>query len=109
MIDIFDFSLTDYFYLVILNSFMCVGFFKATQENMILHGLRVFGDKHYPTLNRPVCGCLVCMSSLHSLYTFLPTHLGEGIPLHAFLITWVLYVLALAGLNAVLEQWIRWG
>ncbi len=91
---------------LVANSFLCLGFYVSCKyerdENlkptskMILWWVRYYGQRKLPEwLQAPLYSCLVCMSSLHSIYMFWPWH--ELMPMN--IVLWFGYVLCLAGMN----------
>lgn len=100
-----------YLVLLIINSLMCVGFFSSCgyeidvrtekpTSRMIFWWVSFYGNKYIPTFMPAVSDCLVCMSSVHSLYTFWYFH---QFSLDSFIV-WPFYVLALAGLNRLMAR-----
>jgi hypothetical protein len=87
--------------LLLLNSFVCIGFFYSSQEGMILGFIDYIGLPDW--LKMPLNGCPTCMASLHSTYVFIPALL---------LLNWSwfiypIYILALAGMNTYLYNHIE--
>ena len=84
--------------LLILNSLLCVGISMLSLQGQPLHWLEKVTPKF---LEKPVYKCLMCMASVHSTYVFWNFHHSvTDIPLY------IGYVLALAGLNALIERFV---
>lgn len=102
-------AISDYLILLILNCLFCVGFHILTRHEThegvhhkqplwwIDQGVTFFlGD----TTAKPVCSCLVCMASLHSIAPFWTQHAST--PTNALI--YLSYVIALAGINGIAQQ-----
>lgn len=101
-------TLSDYLVLLILNCLFCAGFHILTRHEVVedVHHKQplwwvdqwcrfFFGDN----FTKPVCSCLVCMSSLHSIAPFWTQH----VPTPTNVLIYLSYVIALAGLNAIAQ------
>ena len=62
--------------------------------------IRWYAKKWLGWWAKPVCTCIVCMSSLHSLYIFWAFHGFVWFNLYLY----VVYMLALAGISAIYER-----
>lgn len=106
----------EYLLLLLINWLVCIGFFVSCSydevvdvdfitklktnrpvSKMALWWLRYYGRKISPTLMMSISDCLICMASIHSIYVFWPLHSWSFFNLGL----WVVYVLALAGLNTI--------
>jgi hypothetical protein len=115
-----------YLVLLMLNSFLCLGVFKVCdydtakrttrdkstgylptnieviEAKSIFWFVKFYGTKWFGSMvMMPICGCVICMASLHSIYVFWP--------LHDFTLTnlvlYVYYVFCLAGVNTLHERY----
>ena len=69
----------------------------------IFFKFRLFIEKNISLLAKPLCSCVICMSSIHSFYVFwLFNDFGV-----TNIFTYVLYVPALAGFNFILNELIE--
>jgi hypothetical protein len=99
--------------LLIFNSLLIVGIYSITQDGMIFHFARKlfikssdddFDEEYYvPWLFKPLIGCPTCMSSVHSTYFY--WFFQEWTLQNLYI--YPLYVLALAGLNALLHKYLE--
>jgi hypothetical protein len=48
-------------------SLICLGFYQATRFGNILYFIQRFADKLPKMIGKPICLCLTCMASLHSI------------------------------------------
>lgn len=106
--------------LLVFNSFLCLGVWNAANyevkrvwnetkskwDNEEVKGVLWFLQKW--TVNKwyhkPICGCLPCMASFHSIYPYLTyMYAANAINIHALLF-YPVYVLALSGLNRLIEE-----
>lgn len=99
------------FPILILNFLALLGFNRITEyghdvnkepvDKEFLWFIRWYSIKWLgKTLSKPVCTCVVCMSSLHGLYVFWFAH---DFTLHNLYI-YGIYTLALAGIGAIYER-----
>lgn len=98
------------FILLLLNLLVIVGFERITQygydvdkkpvDKEALWFVRWYSKKWLGGFSKPICTCIVCMSSLHSTYVFWP-HFSFG---WYNLYLYGVYVLALAGLSAIYDR-----
>lgn len=51
----------------IIISLLCFGFYRATRHGNILYFIQRFADKLPKIIGKPICLCLTCMASLHTL------------------------------------------
>lgn len=71
-------------------------------RKMIFWWLRYYGGQWLPkAITKPLYECLTCMASIHSILPFVAFGVAYGHDMWQWLIIWPLYVLALAGLNAI--------
>ena len=85
---------------MILNCLAVIGFHYAAQEGMILGFIRTINFSKWIAM--PLYDCPTCMASIHSFYIFIPLNLFFDVPL----ILWPVYVLALAGMNTMVDAFI---
>jgi hypothetical protein len=115
-------DLWQYLVLLILNSLLCIGIYKACDyeldRSQSLHGhhgihilrhgsvgaksilwfIKFYGNKLFgETFMSPICGCVICMASIHSIYVFWSYH-SFTLP---NVVGFILYVFCLAGLNTI--------
>jgi len=89
--------------LVYINSKIIFGFYAATRDGNILEVVQHLCDAYLPNAIKPICNCPVCMSSLHSLWIWLPAYVA--IPFTWWLIyLHIAYIFALAGLNKIITS-----
>lgn len=117
-----DFSLQNFALLLIINSLWCAGIYCLTQYSYG-EDQRVYENGGYAInqpivdkaplwfikaalidligewLTNPVCGCLTCMSSLHSLIYFVAFNVDSF-----QFILWIPYIICLAGINHLLHK-----
>ncbi len=100
--------------LLFFNALFIIGLYAITQEGMIFHFLRKPFIKpaaseleeeeyHLPFLFKPFIGCPTCMASVHStyFYWFFQEWSIQNLYVYPF------YVIALAGLNALLHKYLE--
>jgi hypothetical protein len=106
-------ELHEYLILVVINGFVCLGAYsicnyeinvdtRKPTKSMLFWWVKFYGEKRFPVLIKPICGCLVCMSSVHSIYLFFWFHDFTAMSI----VVWVVYVLCLAGFNTVLNRFV---
>lgn len=103
--------MTDILLLLIINSFVCYGFYHATVYHTYeqVADIKPAADKGVlwfvsywvkgTIWEKPVCNCLTCMASLHSVYvywSFMDWTLDN-------LYVYPVYILSLAGFNTLLD------
>jgi hypothetical protein len=101
------------FFLLLFNALFIIGIFVSSQEGMILYFLRKpflkptesdldEQEYHWPYLYKPLIGCPTCMASIHStyFYWFFQDCNLDNLYIYPF------YIIALAGLNALLHKYI---
>ena len=97
--------------LLIFNSLVIIGFNRITEYGLdvdrkpvdkdILWFVRWYSLKWIGrTLSKPICTCIVCMSSLHSVYVFWFVYDFTLINLYL----WGIYMLSLAGIGSLYER-----
>jgi len=96
--------------LLLLNLLVIVGFERVTRYGLdvnrkpmdkeALWFVRRYAKAWLGKWSKPVCTCIVCMSSLHSVYIFWPVYGFEWYNLYLYAV----YVLALAGLTAIYDR-----
>jgi len=117
-------DLWQYLVMLFLNSFLCLGIYKACdyeygmapavdgprgtrmvregasdiQTKSIFWFVKFYGTKWVgETLMSPICGCVICMASVHSIYVYWFFH-----PLTIQnVVMYIAYVFCLAGLNTI--------
>jgi hypothetical protein len=105
--------------LLILNSLLCLGFYKAIQYECNQEGVidedskQVFWRYSYYVLRhlpkffrKPLGGCLTCMASV---FSFVPYWMYMGMEFDSVLnwVIYVLYIFALSGMNNVMYRLIE--
>jgi hypothetical protein len=78
-------------------SLWCLGFYKATQPGNVLNPLAVLLSRFPLWIYKPICGCLLCMASVHTLTATIVLSWG-------FNATTVAVLLCAAGINSILED-----
>ena len=87
--------MADFVLLLIVNAFAILGFYEATQPNMILWYFKKKTKKLPVWVRKPLYDCPTCMASLHSTYIYFGFY-----GFHLELIgNYIIYVFALAGLS----------
>lgn len=115
----------DLLLLTFLNSLFCTGIYVASQFNgsdsfdddpnlyrqaplsddrMILWWIRYYGSYFPKYFRKPLYECLPCMASIHSVPVYIFYCLIESVPLWYALLAWPVYVVALAGMNKVVQN-----
>lgn len=97
--------------LFLFNVLEIFGFFYATREEdddqgqQVLWWVKAASKKVLGEWwTKPVCGCSICMSSVHSFLFWIPIYIL--FPFSFMLIyAHALYILSLAGFNYVLTSW----
>lgn len=90
--------MTELIQLLVINSLVIIGFWRAAQPGMIFK----FLEDYVPDgLKYPVYECPVCMASFHS---FIPYWIVNDFTLQSVII-YPFYILALAGLNALVVNY----
>lgn len=116
--------MTDIIILLLINSFLCFGFFNACHhvkagssiyENGIttiigkdIKGVLWFIEKWAKDkwFHKPLCGCLPCMASFHSIHPYWTyMYATNSININALLF-YPVYILALSGLNYLIDEFI---
>lgn len=98
--------------LLLMNVLLCVGFHVLTRYNesqlvaenfkQPLWFIAAGARKISPIFAKPVCDCLVCMASLHSILPYWFIHAWDT----DTLLVYPAYVIALAGANALVEPYL---
>ena len=94
--------------LLIFNSLLCFGFWNACyydKKNNIKSPLWFIeswakGKWFY----KPLCGCLPCMASFHSIYPYWIFHYSTNCININSLLFYPIYVVALSGLNYLIDR-----
>ena len=110
-------ELSQYYLLLILflfNGLWIIGFNAACEysekpngeieekSKMIFWQLRYYAEKYFPySFTKPMCNCIVCMPSIHGLW-FWALYPSTG-NLLTDLLTWVFYVMCLAGVMKIVS------
>jgi len=110
----------DILILILINSAACFGFWNAclyqeTQDielkdgkikNIYKKGVLWFVEKWAEGrwIYKPLCGCLPCMASLHSIYPYWTYMLFTDNLTIGALIFYPVYVLALSGVNYLIDR-----
>ena len=109
--------------LLLLNSLLCFGFWNAClyeQTHEKVFTSTTMPDYHYKVnkgvlwfiekwsrdkwFHKPLCGCLPCMASLHSIYPYLTYVLLSDNSVLDYVLIYPIYVLALSGLNYLIDR-----
>lgn len=112
----------DLLILLVVNSFVCYGFWNASNYAPARSVIKQEGDRIVEKIepeekgvlwfiekwsadkwfHKPLCGCLPCMASFHSTYVYWGyMHSTNSLNLNA-VIFYPVYILALSGLNSYL-------
>jgi hypothetical protein len=83
----------------LLVALWCWGFYKATQPGNVLGVLGTLAAALPPILHKPICGCISCMASIHTLCVAIL--LGWGISIELIVV-----VVVAAGINAIISEFI---
>ena len=51
-------------------SLLCFGFYQATRFGQILYFVQRFAEKLPTIFGKPICLCLTCMASFHTLFLY---------------------------------------
>lgn len=105
----------DLLIILILNSFVCFGFWNAClylPENLILgrnedeKGVLWFVEKwsQGKWFYKPLCGCIPCMASIHSTYVYWTFMFVSDAINWESLIIYPIYIIALSGLNYLIDR-----
>ena len=100
--------------LFLINSALCFGFWNACsyekKDDRILQeevkGVLWFVEKWAKDkwFYKPLCGCLPCMASLHSIYPYwIYMYTSNNLYMKALLF-YPIYILALSGLNYLIDR-----
>ena len=115
----------DILILLLLNSLLIFGFYNATKYDgweaddaagaiivpshswrMILWWVRYYGIGLPDWIKKPLFNCPLCMASIHSIAPYTIYLYESGLPDY-YMMLWPGYVLALSGLNAVINNFIE--
>lgn len=96
--------------LLVINSFACLGFWNAclyeinnqVEQKGFLWRLEKWGNGKF--WYKPIGGCLPCMASLHSVLPYWGYMYSTGCLNENALLFYPVYVLALSGLNVIIED-----
>ena len=114
----------DILILLLINSALCFGFWNAcyyelspggieigseydlekkpTESKGVLWFIEKWASKYW--FHKPICGCLPCMASFHSIYPYWTyMYAANCINLNAILF-YPVYILALSGLNYIINE-----
>lgn len=107
--------MVDLLILIIFNSLLCFGFWNACNYEPYQHpyqnggevkGVLWFVEKWSKDkwFYKPLCGCLPCMASFHSIYPYwIFMYMSNAINVNSLLF-YPVYILALSGLNYLIDR-----
>ena len=91
--------------IALANSFYIFGWYNAAQPDMIFYKQRQRLDKILPEwVTIPLYGCVKCMASVHGTYFYFIALWWNGNANIEHIIIWPFYIVALSGLNAILDR-----
>ena len=101
--------------LLLMNSALCFGFWNACNYQPRIHaydggdevkGVLWFIEKWSKGkwFHKPLCGCLPCVASLHSVYPYWIYMYNSGNMDISALLFYPVYILALSGVNYLIDR-----
>ena len=106
--------------LLLINSALCFGFWNACLYENTGEIIYIKGEINYvynkgvlwrldkwakdKWFYKPLCGCLPCMASLHSIYPYWIYVLYADVSIIQYALFYPVYILALSGVNYLIDR-----